>query len=87
MGGVIEVDLGDISPVNLSLCQSNLLKKSNLLEPIEPIILQSSLCVTKSEQEAATVFEIRQRKLNAFIQTLTIATHWLTLTPPPPRRP
>ena len=55
MRGVIEVDLGDISPVNLSLCQSNLLRKSNLVEPIEPIILQSSLCVDKSEQEAASL--------------------------------
>ena len=55
MRGVIEVDLGDISTVNLSLCQSNLLRKSNLVEPIEPIILQSSLCVDKSEQEAASL--------------------------------
>ena len=54
MLGVIEV-----IKVNLSLCQSNLLRKSNLVEPIEPIILQSSLCVAKSEQEAATVIEIR----------------------------
>ena len=42
------------------------------------MILQSSHCV-KSEQEAATVFEIRQRtrEVNPFIPTLRMVTHWL----------
>ena len=64
--------------INSEFVPFNHLVKSALLEPIEPMILQSSHC-EKSEQEAATVFEIRQRtrEVNPFIPTLRMVTHWL----------
>ena len=73
--------------INSEFVPFNHLVKSALLEPIEPMILQSSHCV-KSEQEAATVFEIRQktREVNPFIPTLRMVTHWLMVHSDPSSR-